>query len=778
MACYLDDILITAKTQSLHLQRLDEVLSRLERYGIRLKLSKCRFMQDQIDYLGHTVSSEGLRPIVEKIAALKEAPTPTNVTELRSYLGLLKYYAKFLPDLSSLLAPLHALTHSDVEWSWTSECEQVFKRSKTLICGADILCHYDSSKPMKLACDASSYGLGAVISHISPDGTEKPIAFASRTMTSAEKNYSQVEREALANIFGVKRFRQYLWGRHFTLETDHRPLVTILGPKNGIPTMTAARLQRWALILSGYTYEIEYRPGSELCHADAFSRLPVNAPTNSAEEESDDIFHFTCVDELPVSSRQIRESTRKHPLLAKVLDFTMTGWPERVTDDALTPYFIRRHELSVEQGCLLWGLRVVVPPIWRKRLMDDLHEGHMGMTRMKGVARSFLWWPGLDQDIESCVRECAVCMATRNTPPVVPLETWSWPLRPWQRIHLDYAEKDGNYFLVLIDSHTKWIEVFKMHLTTSTKTIDILRDLFAAHGLPEEVVSDNGPQFTSHEFREFLRLNGIKQTLVPPYHPASNGAAERSVGLLKQALLKDVLEAKYGGVRISLRHRLANFLLRYRNTPHSVTGRTPSELFLKRQVRTRFSMLRPDLRSDVQDRQARQKVTHDRAGVSERRFDLQQDVAVRNNRGGPAKWLAGRIVEVKGPRTYIVRVSGCNRFVHADQLMTTSVRKNEGCRDMPVPGVASALPTPTRQHEAEHRFAPDDAPIAVTENDGRDDVTEIVMSPARAGIATPQRETIDTTDELKTTQPAIEGANVPRRRYPSRYRKPVERLDL
>ena len=318
---------------------------------------------------------------------------------------------------------------------------------------------------------------------------------------------------------------------NFTLETDHRPLVTILGPRNGIPTMTAARLQRWAHILSGHTYEIAYRPGSELCHADAFSRLPVNAPTNLAEEESGDIFHFTCVDKLPVSSRQIRESTRKHPLLAKVLDFTVTGWPERVADDALTPTLIRRRELSVEQGCLLWRLRVVVPPIWRKRLMDDLHEGHMGMTGMKGVARSFLWWPGLDQHIEFCVRECAVCVATRNTPPVVPLETWSWPLRPWQRIHLDYAEKDGNHFLVIIDSHTKWIEVFKMHLTTSTKTIDILRDLFAAHGLPEEVVSDNGPQFMSHEFREFIQLNGIKRALGPPCHSASNGAAERLVGV-------------------------------------------------------------------------------------------------------------------------------------------------------------------------------------------------------------------------------------------------------
>ena len=144
---------------------------------------------------------------------------------------------------------------------------------------------------------------------------------------------------------------------------------------------------------------------------------------------------------------------------------------------------------------------MVVPPIWRKRLMDDLHEGHMGMTRMEGVARSFLWWPGLDQDTESCVRECAVCMATRNTPPVVPLETWSWPLRPWQRIHIDYADKGGNYFLVIVDRHIKWIEGLKMHLTTSTKTIDISRDFFTAHRLLEELVSDKRSQFTSYEFK-------------------------------------------------------------------------------------------------------------------------------------------------------------------------------------------------------------------------------------------------------------------------------------
>ena len=193
------------------------------------------------------------------------------MAELSSYLRLLKYYMKFLPDLSMLLPPLNMLTHSGGKWSWDEKCEEPFHHSKKLIYNVDILCHFDAKMPVKLACDASSYGLAAVISHVFPDGTEKPIAFASHTMTTAEHNYSQVGREALAIIFGVKRFQQYLWRRQFTLETDHKPLVSILGPKHGVPMLAATRLQRWALILLAYTYDIQYCPGTDLSQADAFS---------------------------------------------------------------------------------------------------------------------------------------------------------------------------------------------------------------------------------------------------------------------------------------------------------------------------------------------------------------------------------------------------------------------------------------------------------------------------------------------------------------------------
>ena len=262
MACYLDDVIITAKSRTEHLQRLEEMLSRLEAAGVRLKKSKCEFFQTQVAYLGHVVDAEGLHPNQDKVTALQDAPRPSNAAELSSYLGLLRYYMRFLPDLSTVLHPLDALKKDNVAWNWTKECDAAFEESKKMIMNAPVLTHYDVNKPLSLACDAS-YGLGAVLSHRMQTGEEKPVAFASRKKTEAECNYSQIEREALAIILGIKKLHQYIWGRRFTLETDHKPLVTILGPKTGIPSLAAARLQRWAVLLAGHTYDIVYKKGTD-----------------------------------------------------------------------------------------------------------------------------------------------------------------------------------------------------------------------------------------------------------------------------------------------------------------------------------------------------------------------------------------------------------------------------------------------------------------------------------------------------------------------------------
>lgn len=274
----------------------------------------------------------------------------------------------------------------------------------------------------------------------------------------------------------------------------------------------------------------------------------------------------------------------------------------------------------------------------------------------------------MDAEIEHKVQSCTVCQAVQKSPAVAPLHPWRWPERVWQRVHIDFAEKDKQYFLVLIDSHSKWLEVAHMTSITSTNTIEVLRGMFAAYGLPEECVSDNGPQLTSSEFATFMKENGIKHTLVPAFHPASNGAAERSVQILKRALLKQILEEK-GKSPISLKHRLANFLLRYRSTPHTVTGRTPAELFLKRQIRTRFSLLRPNLAETVAEKQAKQKQNHDHGTLRLRVFQEGDHVRVRNFRGGKEKWTQATVIQRRGPVTYLIQDGQRKRTVHVDHML-------------------------------------------------------------------------------------------------------------
>ena len=247
------DVLITGATEEEHLLNLEQVLKRLTENGITLKQAKCSFLRDSVEFLGHKIDSHGLHTSAKKVEAVKKAPRPTNQQQLRSFLGLLQYYCKFLPNLSTLISPLNSLLQKNHPWRWTRDCERAFEEAKEALSSAAVLMHYDPKLPLILATDASAYGIGAVISHICPNGEERPIAYVSRTLTSSEQNYSQLDKEALSIVNGVRKFHQYLYGQKFLLLTDHKPLTTILGPTRGVPPIAAARLQRWALFLSAYT---------------------------------------------------------------------------------------------------------------------------------------------------------------------------------------------------------------------------------------------------------------------------------------------------------------------------------------------------------------------------------------------------------------------------------------------------------------------------------------------------------------------------------------------
>ena len=281
----------------------------------------------------------------------------------------------------------------NIPWQWTKQCQEAFLKLKRILQSAPLLAHYDPKKPVRLAVDASSFGLGAVLSHISEDGEDKPIAFASRTLSQSEQNYSMIEKEALAIIFGVKTFHQYLFGRRFTLLTDHKPLTYILGPKRGIPALAASRLQRWSIQLAAYTYDIEYRASKYHGNADALSRLP-RKTTEEADDWSmeGDQVNRVQIERIPITASIIREATRGDPVLSRVLHFVLHGWSaEENTPEELRYYRAKREEFTVEDGCLLRGTRVLIPSKYQQEVLSELHLNHPGMVRMKSLARLHVW---------------------------------------------------------------------------------------------------------------------------------------------------------------------------------------------------------------------------------------------------------------------------------------------------------------------------------------------------------------------------------------------------
>ena len=348
------------------------------------------------------------------------------------------------------------------------------------------------------------------------------------------------------------------------------------------------------------------------------------------------------------------------------------------------------NELSVHDGCILRGSRVVVPSVGRNAVLEMLHEGHPGNNRMKGLARSVVWWPGIDHDIEEKVKACEACQLTRHNPPAAPLHPWEYPTAPWERLHADFAGPFmGRTFLLVIDAYSKWLEVRVISPVNSTTTVEHLRSIFATHGLPKVFVSDNGPQFTSAEFEHFMSSNGIRHVKSAPYHPASNGLAERAVQVFKENF-KRVAQSD------SIQTRLSKFLLWYRLTPHSTTGIAPAELLLGRRPRSVLDLMKPDLSSKVQQKQEAQKVHHDKS-AKHRQFQIGDAVYVKDFTAHKS-WIPGIVSEVKGPLSYHVTIADGRIFrrhvEHIRPRTCTATAADSSASDTEIPPITTAPNTP------------------------------------------------------------------------------------
>lgn len=406
---------------------------------------------------------------------------------------------------------------------------------------------------------------------------------------------------------------------------------------------------------------MSYRAGKDHGNANALSRLPV-PEIPEKEPKEDYVLMLDSVISPLTTSENIKQWTSRDPVLSRVREYVLKGWPDHSNTIEFSPYKSRQHELSVQDGCVLWGARIIIPEQGRLSLLNQLHQSHPGMSRMKGLARSYLWWPNLDADIEARVKDCNVCQEQRKVPVGAPLHPWEWPRQPWRRVHMDYAGPFlGKMFLILVDAHSKWIEAYPVNSATTVTTLECLRKSFSTHGIPEMMVSDNAPCFVSEASKEFMLTNGITHVTSAPYHPSSNGLAERAV-----QTFKDLMKKSSGTTVETKVHRA---LYSYRITPQSTTGLSPAEMMMGRKLRCTLDKIHPDFTSKIELKQQVQKEQHDQHAKA-RYFEVGDMVYTRNFGYGP-KWVQGVIQDIIGPVSYKVAL-GSDQVVrrHVDQLFS------------------------------------------------------------------------------------------------------------
>ena len=631
--CVMDDIIITAPTDDEHLRRLDTVFSRLDQHDIRLNPEKCEFFEESVTYCGFRLKHQEIHKCDDKVEAIRRAPAPKNVGELRSFLGMIQFYASFAARLADLASPLYALLKSTVKYTWSDRMEEAFTRIKQELCSPTVLVPFDPQKPIVLATDASPYGISAVLSHRFPDNSERPIAFYSRVLTETEQRYSQIDKEALGIKNGVERFFYYIFGRRFTLITDSRPLSQIFAPERTLPALSATRMQHYAVYLTGFSFDIVYRPTKLHGNADALSRLPIKSEQLSPVDPSNQLV-INQLHEVPLQFETIAEETKKDKELKPLWEILQgsVDYPRK------SKFFgVDVCEFSMFDGkILLRGHRVVVPEACRNEILKELHEGHYGSEKMKNLARRYVWWYGIDSDIKNITLSCQACLAHARSPPKEIIHSWEPTNVPMERIHMDYAGPvDGKYILLIVDSFSRWLEAFVTSNKTSLTTLVHLRETVARYGIPRVIVTDNDPTFVSAQFEHFCSVNGVKHLKSPPFHPSSNGQCERYVGTLKLALKKMSSE---GG---DLQQNLSLFLFRQRMMT-SASGSSPALRMLGRELRTKLDLLK--------ERPPRKTFN------CPPKFSVGEAVMTRDYRSSKPKWIPGRISRVCGTRICEVKV--------------------------------------------------------------------------------------------------------------------------
>ena len=636
----MDDILVHGQDEKEHDARLQAALQRARQNNLKLNQKKSKVKQTEVKYLGHIFTGDGLKTDPEKVRAVMEMPRPTDKTGVQRLLGVLNYVSKFIPNMSDLTAPLRQLLIKETAWHWDQKQEESFQAIKRILSAAPVLAYYNPTEKLTLQVDASSTGLGAVLIQ-----DDRPVAYASKALTPAQQSYSQLEKELLAVVFGCSKFDEYIVGRDVKVETDHKPLESITKkPLYAAPL----RLQRMLVQLQRYpTIKLTYKRGEEMYFADTLSRAYLKETLVNTE-----VLEISVLDHM-ISDTQIDRfavATAKDITLSLLQSVVMAGWPEtkEQTPNKIQDYWNIRDEITISQGLLLKGEKIIVPEELRNEIVEKLHSGHLGINKTLQRAREVLYWPGMNQDIKESIQQCPNCLENQPSQRAEPLQSHEIPPLPWSKVGTDLLQKDGRNYIVIVDYYSKWPELTRLNSCTSAAVINALKSQFARYGIPTVLISDNGPCYSSKEFKDFTAEWDIQHITSSPGFPKSNGQAERTVRTVKAMLekAKDPYTA----------------LLAYRNTPIDGVNLSPAQMLMGRRLRTTVpqtpKMLIPqrydpqEVIGKLKERQERQKSYHDKSTRPLMPLKEGETVRIQEDK----KWKPAQVVkQLQEPRSYLVQ---------------------------------------------------------------------------------------------------------------------------
>lgn len=599
---FIDDIVIFGASEDEHDMAVKNTLKVLNRYGILLNDHKCKFKQREIRFLGHKLSAEGVSPSDDKVKSILQFRAPTSKEELRSFLGLVTYVSRFIPNLASMNAPLRDLLKRESNFRWEAEHQRSFDRLKKAIGAVHHLGYYDPMDRTLVVTDASGSGLGAVL--IQFKGKQpRVISYSSRSLSETEKSYPIIEKEALGIVWGIEKFRMYLLGINFELETDHRPLEALFTATSR-PT---ARIERWLLRVQAFKFRVVYRKGSANL-ADCLSRLGSHVEDQEWLDESEvyirhvvaetlstlaesgverdfdsetEIFIRTIQVSAALDIVEVMKATTDDEEMQKLKESILTN---KWDNSNLKQYAMFRNEYTVANDLIMRGNKLVIPSSLRNRMCQLAHEGHPGETMMKTRLRDRCWWPGIDAAAVEMCKSCEGCRLVQLPDPPEPMKRRPLPEKAWVDIAIDFLGPmpNGEYILVVIDYFSRYMEIAIMTKITAENTIKSLKKIFRTWGPPRTITLDNAKQFVSTELREYCKSIGVHLNHTTPYWPSANGEVERqNRSLLKRMKIANALYSDW-------KAELDQYLEFYNNTPHSVTMMAPSELLQNRRLRSKM----------------------------------------------------------------------------------------------------------------------------------------------------------------------------------------------